>query len=49
MYRPAYGKGGDCGWEVDHRNPKAKGGTDHLRNIQALNTSANRKKGSKRK
>ncbi|MEE8330156.1 MAG: HNH endonuclease [Acidimicrobiia bacterium] len=36
MYKPSYGKGGDKSWEVDHRNPKAKGGTDSRRNLRAL-------------
>jgi 5-methylcytosine-specific restriction endonuclease McrA len=49
MYRPAYGKGGKYGWVVDHKVPKAKGGSDSLRNVQALNTQANIKKGAKRK
>ena len=47
MYKPAYGKGGDKGWEIDHRNPKSKGGTDHRRNLRALNTDANKRKGDK--
>ena len=49
MYKPAYGKGGETGWVVDHKVPKAKGGSDSLRNLQALNTQANLKKGAKRK
>ena len=49
MYKPAYGKGGEAGWEIDHRNPKAKGGTDSPRNLRALNTTANRRKGDKAK
>ena len=32
----SYGTLGECGWEVDHKNPRSKGGTEHLRNIQAL-------------
>ena len=47
IYKPAYGKAGEHGWEVDHKNPKAKGGTDHPRNLQALQTKANRQKGAK--
>ncbi len=47
IYKPAYGTAGDKGWEVDHRNPKARGGTDHRRNLRALNTNANRRKGKK--
>ena len=33
------------GWEVDHIKPKARGGSDATRNLQALNTSLNREKG----
>lgn len=49
MYKPAYGTEGDVGWEVDHKRPKAKGGSDSLRNVKALNTKVNRKKGDKYK
>ncbi len=40
----SYGTYGEYGWEVDHKNPKSNGGTDHLRNIQALHTETNREK-----
>lgn len=42
--RTSYGKDSPQGWEVDHKHPKAKGGTDHSRNLQALQTDANRQK-----
>ena len=44
-YKPSYGAGGEMGWQIDHRNPVSKGGTDHRRNLRALNTKANQKKG----
>jgi 5-methylcytosine-specific restriction endonuclease McrA len=44
----SYGTQGKFGWEVDHKNPIAKGGTDHLRNIQALHWKENREKSDKR-
>jgi len=44
MFRPSYGKLSDMGWEVDHKNPVDKGGTDNLRNLRPLNTAANREK-----
>lgn len=44
IYKPSYGKGGEKSWEIDHRNPVSKGGTDHRRNLRALQTDANRKK-----
>ena len=43
----SYSTQGKFGWELDHKNPKARGGTDSPRNIQALNTKENRKKGKK--
>ena len=34
------------GWEIDHIKPSAQGDSDALRNLQALNTSVNRSKGT---
>ena len=48
MYKPSYGKSSEKGWEIDHSKPQSKGGTDHLNNLQPMNTTANRKKGNKR-
>lgn len=45
----SHGTLGQYGWEVDHKNPKAKGGTDNLRNIQALHWEENREKSDKRR
>ena len=42
MYKASYGKTSAKGWDVDHINPKAKGGSESLGNIQALNSSVNR-------
>lgn len=40
-----YGNHGARGaWEIDHSNPKAKGGTDHLNNLYAAHTVCNRAK-----
>jgi len=47
IYKPAYGTMGSKGWEVDHSNPKSRGGTDSSRNLQAMQSNANRSKGSK--
>ena len=44
IYKPAYGTNGDKGWEVDHSHPRSRGGTDCSRNLQAMQTSANRSK-----
>jgi len=43
----SYGTQGDCGWEIDHKNPKDKGGSDKIRNLQPLHWKENRKKGVK--
>lgn len=47
MYRPSYGKMSDMGWNVDHSKPQALGGTDHLNNLQPMNSKANSSKGIK--
>lgn len=44
IYKSSYGKPTKMGWEIDHIHPKAKGGTDLPRNIQALQWEENRKK-----
>ena len=43
----SYGTNGKYGWEVDHKRPKSKGGSNKLSNLQPLQTKANRKKGNK--
>ncbi len=47
MYKPAHGRAGRFGWNVDHVVPKSKGGSDSPRNLRALNTTANLEKGNK--
>lgn len=47
IYRPSYGKETEMGWEVDHKNPVDRGGTDNLRNLQPLQTEENKEKGKK--
>lgn len=47
IYKPAYGKGGKMGWEIDHKKPLAKKGTDTTRNKRPLQTKENRKKSDK--
>lgn len=47
IYKPSYGKEGEKSWEIDHKKPINKGGTDDLRNLQPLQTEANREKGDK--
>jgi len=45
LRRESYGKESGMGWEIDHIVPVAKGGTDELSNLQALQSSANARKG----
>jgi hypothetical protein len=47
MFKPSYGKTSEMGWEVDHSKPQKLGGTDHLNNLQPMNSMANRQKGCK--
>ena len=47
IFYDSYGKNTKMGWEVDHKKPKAKGGSDNIRNLQALQTRANRIKSDK--
>ena len=42
MYKPSYGKDSDKGWVIDHIKPESHDGSDHLRNLQAMNTAKNR-------
>lgn len=43
----SYGAEREYDWEIDHKNPKDKGGSNRLRNLQPLNWEENRKKGAK--
>ena len=45
MQRSKHGKTEQYGWEVDHKKPVAKGGTDDLDNLQPLQWENNRHKG----
>jgi len=44
IYKPSYGKKSPMGWEVDHKRPVEKGGTDNLKNLQPLQTNENKEK-----
>lgn len=46
IYKSSYGKTSDMGWELDHIKPKSKGGTNSTRNLQAMSTKVNRRKGN---
>ena len=43
----SYGGTGKYGWEVDHKQPQSKGGSDESANLQALQWEANREKSDK--
>ena len=47
IYKPAYGTMGEKGWEVDHSNPRSRGGSNSSRNLQGMQARANRSKGDK--
>ena len=42
--KASYGTQGEYGWELDHKKPKSKGGSDKTQNIQPLHWEENRKK-----
>ncbi len=46
IYYSSYGKNSEKGWDVDHIKPKSRGGSDAIRNLQALKASVNRSKGN---
>ena len=46
--KPSYGTQGEYGWEIDHKNPKSKGGSDNPRNLRPLHWEENREKGDKK-
>ena len=44
IFYQSYGKQSEMGWEIDHIAPKSRGGSDYIRNLQALKTQVNRTK-----
>ena len=47
IYKASYGKQSEKGWEVDHKHPVSKGGTDSNKNLQAVQWKENRAKSDK--
>ena len=47
IYKPAYDRDSPMGWQVDHIWPRSKGGSAARRNLQALQTGANKRKSNK--
>lgn len=46
IYKSSHGKSSGMGWDVDHIKPASRGGSDSVRNLQALSSSVNRSKGN---
>jgi len=47
IYYHSYGKNSAMSWNIDHSKPKALEGTDHLNNLQPMQTSQNKSKSDK--
>lgn len=47
IFRNSYGKDSPMGWQVDHKHPVSKGGSDQIRNLQPLQSAENKRKGNK--
>jgi hypothetical protein len=45
--KASYGTKGEYGWEIDHKKPVVKGGTEDPRNLQPLHWETNREKSDK--
>ena len=47
IHRDQYGNAGHKGsWDIDHMKSQSKGGSDHINNLQALNSHDNRAYGN---
>ena len=46
MVASNYGKTSSTGWQIDHIKPKSRGGSNDIRNLQALNSTVNMSKGN---
>ena len=46
LYYHSYGGSGQKGWQIDHITPQSRGGSDNIRNLQALQSNINMSKGN---
>ena len=46
IFKQSYGKDTTMGWNIDYITPQSKGGSDNIRNLQALQTHTNKSKGN---
>lgn len=47
MYKLSYGRQSEMGWEIDHKHPISKGGTDTPNNLHVVQWKENRQKSDK--
>ena len=47
MFYDSYNKDTKMGWTVSYIKPKSKGGSDHMRNLQAMSIKKNKQVGGK--
>lgn len=47
IFKSSYGLQSEMGWEVDHKHPVSKGGSNQPRNLQAVQWKENREKNNK--
>lgn len=46
LYYHSYGTNGTKSWHIDHITPQSRGGSDNIRNLQALQSNINMSKGN---
>ncbi|GHU25532.1 hypothetical protein FACS1894172_17890 [Spirochaetia bacterium] len=48
MVKSAYGQTtSEVGWDIDHKTPVSKGGSNEMANLRAVNIKTNRERGNK--